>query len=425
MIEFENTLAYAKKLDKNDSLSSYRNLFSFPKHQGKSVLYFTGNSLGLQPKGVKDAILTELNDWAELGVQGHFNATNPWYFYHTFLKPQTASLLGALSEEVVNMNGLTVNLHLLFMSFYKPTKKRYKIICESKMFPSDKYMLESQIRLHGLDPHDVIVEVCPRQGKYLIEEEDILTAIEKNGDELALVFFGAVNYYTGQFFNIKEITKKAHSVGAILGLDLAHAAGNVKLLLNDWKVDFAVWCSYKYLNSGPGSIAGAFIHENHHDNEQIFKLQGWWGSSEKTRFNMENEFKAAKGADVWQLSNPPIFAMVAHKVSLDIFNEAGIDNLCEKSKKLTSYLSFIIDFESNNREVLDLKIITPKEQNRRGCQLSVLTKGKELYDFLTANGVVVDWRKPNVIRIAPVPLYNSFEDVYHFGQILNKAISSR
>jgi len=425
MIEFKNTLCFAKELDKEDKISHYKKLFHFPKHNNKNVLYFTGNSLGLQPKSVRNAMLQELTDWANLGEKGHFNATNPWYFYHKFLKNQTANLVGANTSEVVCMNGLTVNLHLLFLSFYNPNKDKFKILCESKMFPSDRYVLESQVRLHGLNPKDVLIEVCPRPGEFIINEDDILDLIEKNKNELLLVFLEGVNYYTGQFFNLKDISAAAHAVGAYVGYDLAHAVGNVELQLHEWNVDFAAWCSYKYLNSGPGSVAGFFINDTHHNNKDIFKLQGWWGNNEETRFKMKNDFEGSDDVDAWQLSNAPIFSMVSHKVSLDIFDEVGIKQLCEKSKLLTSYLEFIIIQESSQHEVCNLEIITPANKERRGCQLSILTKGagKELYDYLSQHGVFVDWREPDVIRIAPVPLYNSFEDVFMFGQILKKAIS--
>jgi kynureninase len=416
----KNTIEYARDLDSKDVLSEYRNRFYIPKSNNKETYYFTGNSLGLQPKATQRYIQQELDDWAKFGVEGHFHAKNPWVSYHKILSGPFARLVGAQEEEVVAMNGLSVNLHLMMVSFYRPTKKRYKIICEAKAFPSDQYMLASQVKFHGLDPDDVIVEIGPREGEHLIREEDILAKIEEIGDELALVFWGGVNYYSGQVFDFNSITKKGHSVGALVGFDLAHGVGNIKLKLHDWNVDFACWCSYKYLNSGPGSVSGIFVHSKHNNDETIPRFAGWWGHDESRRFLMEKEFVAMQGAPGWQLSNAPVLIMASCKASMDIFDEVGMDKLVQKSKKLTSFMEFIFKDISSRYSNCNLEVITPKEDKFRGCQLSVLFhgQGKEMFDFLTKNGVIADWREPNVIRLAAVPLYNSFADVFSLGQII-------
>lgn len=421
---YENTLRYAQDQDAADPLRAYRSRFLFPQHEGHDAVYFTGNSLGLQPKTVAGSIQQELDDWAKFGVEGHFVAQRPWFPYHEILTNEAARLVGALPIEVVIMNQLTVNIHLLLVSFYRPEGKRFKILCEQKAFPSDQYALESQVRYHGYDPHEAIVEVGPHEGEYTIHHEDILAAIEKHRDEIALVFIGGVNYFTGQLFDMKAITDAGHKAGAIVGFDLAHAAGNVKLELHDWNVDFAAWCSYKYLNSGPGSVAGAFVHERH-ATSNLPRFAGWWGHNKTTRFKMEKGFEAMAGAEGWQISNAPVFSMAAHKASIDIFNEVGMDMLCAKAEQLTGYLEFIIDgisAQHNN----SLLIITPRDKKQRGCQLSVIAegKGRSLFEVLLKYGVIADWREPNVIRMAPVPLYNSFEDVYNFGQALAAAMKA-
>ncbi|MFZ5552260.1 MAG: kynureninase [Bacteroidota bacterium] len=421
-MNYENTLSFARQCDARDPLKHFREKFIFPQHNGKDVFYFTGNSLGLQPKTAKQFINNELDDWAKFGVEGHFMAKKPWFSYHEILTEQSAKLVGAKPIEVVCMNQLTVNIHLLMVSFYRPTKTRYKILCETKAFPSDQYALETQVKFHGFNSDDAIIEACPREGEYEIRTEDILDLIEKNKDSLALIMFGGVNYYTGQLFEIEKITAAAHQAGAMAGWDLAHTAGNVELKLHDWNVDFAAWCSYKYLNSGPGSVAGAFVHEKH-ANADLVRFAGWWGHDKSVRFKMEKGFKPISGAEGWQLSNAPVFAMAAHKASLDIFEEAGMKNLAEKSKKLTGYLEFIInDITATTGK--KLQIITPKDSLQRGAQLSVVAhgQGKSLFEKLLKNGVVADWREPNVIRVAPVPLYNSFEDVYCFGEILKSLL---
>lgn len=418
-----NELAFALSQDEKDELSAYREEFFIPKHNGKPVLYFTGNSLGLQPKAAKEALEVELEDWAKYGVDGHFDARNPWFSYHERFTEQSAELVGAKPIEVVVMNGLTVNLHLLLVSFYRPQGKRVKIICEKKAFPSDQYALESQVRFHGLDPAETIIEVGPRDGEHTIREEDILSTIAETGDELALVMFGGVNYYTGQLFNFKKITEAGHAVGAQVGFDLAHAAGNVILNLHEDGPDFACWCSYKYLNSGPGSISGFFVHERHAHNKDLPRFAGWWGYDKSKRFQMESGFQPIPGAEGWQLSNAPVLAMAVHKVALDQFSRAGMPALRKKAVQLTGYLEFILK-DIAQRKNVNLEIITPTDPGQRGCQLSVLAHGygKKLFDKLTEMGVVADWREPNVIRMAPVPLYNSFKDVYDFGQILESAL---
>lgn len=421
-MNYENTLDFARRLDAQDTLRTYRDKFIFPKHGKENVLYFCGNSLGLQPKTVRRALLDELDQWATHGVEGHFRGELPWMYYHKFLTPQTARLVGALPHEVVVMNTLTVNLHLAMVSFYRPTAQRYKIVMEAGAFPSDQYAVESQVRWHGFDPEEAIVEVSPpagRQGGASMTTDHILQTIEKEGDKVALVMFGGVNYYTGQFYDLEKIAAAAHRAGAYAGFDLAHAAGNLPLKLHDWNADFAVWCSYKYLNSGPGGPAGLFVHERHGNNPAIPRFAGWWGHDESERFQMKKGFKPMRGAEGWQLSNAQIFAFAAHKASLDIFDAAGMDNLRAKSLLLTGFLEFVLN-EANRGSSL-FRIITPTSPAERGCQISLLTaeNGKALFDYLTANGVVADWREPNVIRFAPVPLYNSFEDVWRLGALIS------
>jgi kynureninase len=414
---FENNLAFAQNLDKADNLRSYREKFFFPQHNQQDVVYFTGNSLGLQPKITQSYLQQELNDWATFGVEGHFLAKNPWLSYHELLTDKMAKLVGALPKETVMMNQLTVNLHLLMVSFYRPTKQRYKILCEAKAFPSDQYALQSQLNFHGYSTTDALIEIEPREGEYHIRHEDIYEAIEKNKDSLALIMIGGVNYFSGQVFDMKAITQAGHKAGAIVGFDLAHAAGNIHLELHNWGVDFAAWCSYKYINSGPGSVAGAFVHENHLANTNLPQFAGWWGHQKETRFLMDKTFVPMQTAERWQLSNAPVLSMAACRASLDIFDEVGLPALIQKSKRLTAYLEFVVE-EINNQKNNCLQIITPNEN--RGCQLSIVANGygKALYNDLIANGVIPDWREPNVIRCAPVPLYNSFEDIYRFGAIL-------
>lgn len=427
MSHFENSLAFAQGLDAKDPLKSFRDKFYFPTFHEKTVRYFTGNSLGLQPKSTKEYILEELDAWAEYGVEGHFLAKRPWFAYHENLTQKAANVVGALPVEVVVTHSLTTNLHLLMVSFYRPeiNGKRTKILCEAKAFPSDQYALESQVKFHGLDLAEHLVEVAPREGEQLIREEDILAKIAELGDELALVMIGGVNYYTGQLFDMEKITKAGHAVGAIVGFDLAHAAGNINLKLHDWGVDFAAWCGYKYLNSSPGGVSGMFVHERHAYNPELPRFAGWWGYDKETRFLMQPGFNPMKGAEGWQLSNAPILGMAAHLASLDIFEEAGMDRIGEKRDLMTAYMEFVIDdISEKNKERCTFELITPRDKTKRGAQLSIMAKGqgKALFDALSAEGVVADWREPNVIRIAPAPLYNSYEDCYWFGQLLEKAI---
>lgn len=422
---FQNTLAFAKSMDEKDALQHFRNEFLFPTFQDQTAIYFTGNSLGLQPKKTAQYIQEELNDWAKYGVEGHFDAKRPWFSYHENLTNFSAEIVGALPKEVVVTHSLTTNLHLLMVSFYRPTGKRKKIICEAKAFPSDQYALESQVKFHGLNPETEIIEIHPRTGEHLINEEDIYNKIIETGDELALVMIGGVNYYTGQLFDMKKITEIGHQVGAIVGFDLAHAAGNINLKLHDWNVDFAAWCGYKYLNSSPGGVSGLFVHEKHLSNPEIHRFAGWWGHDKASRFQMEKGFKPIQSAESWQLSNAPVLGMAAHLASLELFHQAGMEAIGQKRDTLTSFLEFVIeDVSANNSEKVQFEIITPKDSSKRGAQLSILAKGqgKSLFDALTKLGVIADWREPNVIRIAPAPLYNSYEDCYQFGQLLTQAI---
>lgn len=417
-------LKKAKELDEKDILSSYRNQFFFPKKNKKNVLYFAGNSLGLQPRDVSKYIQNELDDWANLGVEGHFLASNPWLTYHKILTDQSAEIVGAKKNEVVVMNALTTNIHLLLMSFYRPTKKKYKILCEANAFPSDLYALQSQVELHGYSFEEAIILIDSDENG-VVDHDNLYKMIYDLGEELALVFIGGVNYYTGQVFNMKEITKIGHEVGALVGFDLAHAAGNISLSLHKWKVDFATWCSYKYLNSGPGNVSGVFVHQNQ-SKKKPFRLSGWWGSSEKNRFfyDPKKRFQVLDGAEGWQLSNAPVLSMACHKASLDVFTKAGFSNLLEKSSLLTFYLEQVfLDFNKYSDDI-QFSIITPKKPIKPGCQLSISVNhsGKKIYDYLKENGVIVDWREPNVIRFAPVPLYNSFEDIYKLSKILLNAI---
>jgi kynureninase len=386
------------------------------------VLYFTGNSLGLQPKAAADALKQELDDWARYGVEGHFQAKHPWYSYHEELTPSLARLVGAMPEEVVAMNQLTSNLHFLMVSFYRPSGKRRKVLTETRPFPSDTYAFASQIAFHGGDPDTDLVEVQPRPGEHTLRNEDIVAKIDELGDELALVCFGGVNFYTGQAFDMSAITRAAHAVDAVAGFDLAHAAGNLHLKLHDWNVDFACWCSYKYINSGPGSVAGVFVHQRHLG-KQLPLFAGWWGHDKSERFKMDRTFKPMPTAEAWQVSNAPVFSMAVHRVALEQFDRAGIANLRAKSEQLTAYLAFIVA-EVAKATGTNLEVITPNDPAQRGCQLSILAHGhgKALFNKLTERGVIADWREPNVIRVAPVPMYNSFEDVWRFGQILRECI---
>ncbi|WP_310555953.1 kynureninase [Flavobacterium sp.] len=424
-MNFQNTLQFAQQLDTQDELSNYRNEFIFPQHNGKNVIYFTGNSLGLQPKSAKTYVDEVMSDWANLAVEGHFYSQKPWWDYHERFANPLSKIVGAKPSEVTVMNTLTVNLHLLMVSFYRPTQTRYKIICEEKAFPSDQYMFQSQVAFHGYKPEDAIVEIKRRDGEHNIRLEDILAKIEEVGSELALVLIGGVNYYTGQVFDIKTITQAGHKVGAKVGWDLAHAAGNIHLELHDWNIDFAAWCSYKYMNSGPGNASACFIHEKHHTNSELPRFAGWWGHNKERRFKMEQDFDPVQGADGWQVSNLPILSLAPYLASVEMFAEVGMEKLIQKRNKITAYLEFILQEIDKEISGSEFEIITPKNQEERACQLSVFFhgQGRSLFEYLMQNGVVTDWREPNVIRFAPVPLYCSFEDMYNFGQILKKGIT--
>ncbi len=419
---FQNTLEFAQQLDAQDKLAQYRKEFIFPQHNGKDVIYFTGNSLGLQPKSAKTYVDEVMDDWAKLAVEGHFYAEKPWWDYQERFAEPLSKIVGAKPSEVTVMNTLTVNLHLLMVSFYRPTKTRYKIICEEKAFPSDQYMFQSQVIHHGYQPEAAIVEIKRREGEHNIRLEDILAKISEVGDELALVLFGGVNYYTGQVFDLKAITEAGHKVGAVVGFDLAHAAGNILLELHDWQVDFAAWCSYKYMNSGPGNASGCFVHEKHH-HTNLPRFAGWWGHNKERRFKMEPDFDPVQGAGGWQVSNLPILSLAPYLASVMLFAEVGMEKLIAKRNQITAYLEFILH-ETDKEVDSSFEIITPANQEERACQLSVFLhgEGRSLFDYLMKNGVITDWREPNVIRLAPVPLYTSYADMYHFGQILKTGI---
>lgn len=418
----ETTLEYARSRDAADDLSKFRDEFLFPTNEeGDALIYLCGNSLGLQPKKVREYVDIELEDWAKFGVEGHFHGRNPWYGYHEFLTAPMARVVGALPHEVVVMNALTVNLHLLMVSFYRPTKQRYKIMIEAGAFPSDQYAVDSQARFHGFDPAEAIIEVAPRDGEHTLRTEDIVALIDEHGDSLALVMLSGVNYYTGQAYDIRAITEAGHANGCVVGFDLAHAAGNLSLRLHDDGPDFAAWCSYKYLNSGPGGVSGVFVHERHARSPDLPRFAGWWGNDPETRFEMPRTFSPHRGAEGWQLSNAPVLAMASLRASLDLFDEAGIQTLRAKSEQLTAYMLELIDAIPNER----FEIITPREPSARGAQLSIRTRfdGQELFAALTEAGVVCDFRRPDVIRVAPAPLYNSFEDVWTFCEILRREVA--
>lgn len=418
--KFRRDKEFALAMDAIDPLAKFRERFHLPrKPDGKPVIYFAGNSLGLQPKSVRTVIDQHLYDWAELGVEGHFHGSSQWYSYHEIFRDSAARLVGALPHEVVLMNTLTVNLHLMMVSFFRPTRERFKILMEDAAFPSDTYAVRTQLHYHGIDPAEGLLISRPRAGEHTLRTEDVEELIAREGQRIALVLFGGVNYYTGQVFDFERITRGAHAQGCTVGFDLAHAAGNIPLLLHDWGVDFAVWCNYKYLNSGPGAVAGCFVHEKHGKNRDLPRFAGWWGNDPATRFRMhlQPEFVPRPGADGWQISNPPIFALVPVRASYDIFDDAGIDALREKSKRLTGYLQFLLDENSSRR----IEVITPREPEERGCQLSMLIhdRPREMFNTLQDRGIVCDFREPNVIRVAPVPLYNSFMDVWNFVQALS------
>jgi kynureninase len=418
---FKNTKEFAQEMDQNDPMGKYRNEFHLPiQKNGEPYVYLCGNSLGLQPKSTREAIEQELKDWENYGVEGHLHAKNPWMPYHEFLTNAMAKVVGAKPIEVVVMNTLSVNLHLMMVSFYRPTKTRNKILIEFDAFPSDKYAVESQIKFHGLDPKECLIELKARDGEELIRKEDIEKVIEEQGDDIALIMIGNTNYYTGQFFDMKRITELGHAKGCKVGFDCAHGAGNVELNLHDSGADFAVWCSYKYINSGPGSLGGCFVHERHANDKSLPRFAGWWGHNKETRFGMRDGFDPIPGVESWQLSNPPILSMAAILASLKIFDEAGISNLRKKAIQLTGYLEYLVDELKDDR----IKIITPRNPLERGSQLSIQVKSadKGLFDKITQKGVIADWREPDVIRVAPIALYNSYEDVFRFVEILKSEL---
>jgi len=418
---YQNSLDYAKQLDQEDPISYLRKEFHIPRDKdGKEWLYFTGNSLGLQPKITSKYIEQELNDWANFGVEGHFEAKNPWLSYHELLTDAMAKVVGAKPVEVVVMNTLTTNLHLLMVSFYQPSKTKYKIIIESDAFPSDRYAVQSQLSFHGFDPEEALIEWKPKEGKELLELEDLKSILDSQGDEVALLLIGGVNYYTGQYLDIKKIAELGHAKKCMVGIDLAHGAGNVQPNLHDSSIDFAAWCTYKYLNSGPGSLSGLFVHEKHAQRKDLPRFAGWWNHNKETRFNMRQPFDVMSGAEGWQLSNPPILSMAAIKASLDIFEKVGMDTLVKKSKKLTGFFEYLVNEIASDT----IKIITPTNPNERGCQLSLQVKNadKNLHKKLTENNIITDWREPDVIRCAPVPMYTSFEDVYHMVTTLESLL---
>ena len=420
-MDFSSEESLAKDLGACDPLRSYRDLFHLPtRPDGSPLIYFSGHSLGLQPRTVRDFVQQELDNWADLGVEAHFQGKNPWYDYHELFRESGARLVGARPGEVVMMNSLTVNLHLMLTTFYRPTKDRYKILIDEPAFPSDLYALQSQVRLHGLDPAQALLRLVPRKGEHCYHDEDIEAIFRSRGKEIALVFLNAVNFFTGQFFDLKRLTDTAREEGCVVGYELAHAAGNVPLHLHDWGVDFAVWCNYKYLNSGPGAVAGCFVHERHGQNLDLPRLAGWWGNDPATRFQMPNKFLPRPGADGWQISNPPILALAPVRASLAIFDQAGMPALRSKSEQLTAYLEFLLD----QLPVKRLEIITPLDPRQRGCQLSILVhdRPRALIEALKAGGVVCDFREPNVMRVAPVPLYNTFHEIWSFVQILKQTM---
>ena len=424
-IRFEGNKAFALEMDSKDELRNFRNQYHIPKKEGKDAIYFCGNSLGLQPKEAAGLVENEMNRWRDLGVEGHFKGEWPWTQYHKAVVHAAMDIVGAKEEEIIHMNTLTVNLHLLMASFYKPTKDRYLIIMEAGAFPSDQYVVESQVRMHGFDPETSIVEVSPVEGETLISTEQIKEVIRKNGDRTALVLFGGIQYFTGQCLDMAEISKVTHETGAFLGLDLAHAVGNVPLKLHEWGVDFAAWCTYKYLNSGPGAIGGVYIHEKYATDPTFPRLAGWYGYNAATRFLMQKKFQATPTAEGWQLSNAPILSFAPLIASHSLFQQAGMERLRNKSILLTSYLTYLLDSIPAKERVFE--IITPRELSARGAQLSLFTdhQGKALFQYLSERGVVCDWRENNltekgvgaagVIRVAPTPMYNTFEEVYQFA----------
>jgi len=425
---FQDGLEFAAGMDARDPLAHFRERFCFPRTEnGENCIYLCGHSLGLQPKAAKSYLEQELRDWAELGVEGHFHAKHPWVPYHRLLTQETAALVGAESSEVVVMNSLTVNLHLMMASFYRPTPQRHRILVEGSAFPSDQYALKSQIEFHGFDPVSSLLELTPREGESCLRDEDIVSMIEREAESIALILFGGVNYVTGQLFDMAQITETGRRAGCVVGFDLAHAVGNVQLKLHEWGPDFAVWCSYKYLNGGPGCVGGCFVHERHGCAWELPRFTGWWGHDERSRFQMGPDFRPMQGAEGWQLSNPPILALAALRAAMDIFAEAGMDRLRAKSVSLTSYMEFLLNRQGDRQISPPFEILTPKEPSRRGAQLSIRLprNGRQLCNQLIVEGVIGDWREPDTFRVAGVPLYNSYQDVYRFAQHFSKRLSWR
>jgi kynureninase len=426
-MNYQNSLAFAIEQDELDPLKEFRDRFLIPKHKGKDAIYLCGNSLGLQPKSAAQYIADQMANWQNLAVEGWFQGSDPWLEYHKPLNRSIANIVGAKEQEVTVMNSLTVNLHLLMVSFYKPDSKRFKIIMEGGAFPSDQYAMESQVKFHGLDPKNAVIEIFPREGEVTLRTEDILNCIKEHGDELALVMFSGINYYTGQFFDLQAIAKAAHEAGAYAGFDLAHAAGNVPLMLHEWGADFGCWCSYKYMNSGPGGISGIFVHEKHFADKAMNRLAGWWGYRADKRFLMAPGFDPAVGAEGWQVSTSPIILLALFKASMAIFDTLGdINTLRKKSVALTGYLEFLINAINKDLGENVFSIITPTKEVNRGCQLSIVCSrnAKAIFNYLAENSIIGDWREPDVIRLSPVPLYNSFQDVYHTAKHLANAIEA-
>jgi kynureninase len=420
-IEYRVDRDFAREMDRADPIAGFRDRFYLPlRADGSEVIYFTGNSLGLMPKTARGFVDQELDDWQQLAVEGHIKAKSPWLPYNEFLTQQMARIIGAKPIETVVMNSLTVNLHLMLVSFFKPKDQRYKVVIEKGAFPSDQYAITSQIHCHGLDPSETLIELTPREGESTLRTEDIVQAIERNGDSIATILLGGVNYYSGQAFDMKTITEAGHRAGAMVGFDLAHAVGNLELQMHDWDVDFAVWCSYKYLNGGPGAVAGAFVNERFATSFDLCRLAGWWGHDKHSRFLMGPQFRPIPGAEGWQISNPPILQMAALRASLEIFEEVGMPVLRQKSESLTGYLEFLVDNIGDDR----ISIVTPRDPAERGCQLSIRVKGgdRSLHERVISHGVSADWRQPDVIRVAPAPLYNSFSEVFKFSQILRECL---
>jgi kynureninase len=423
-MQFQNTRLFAQQQDENDPLKNFRRQFIIPSTNGKEKVYFLGNSLGLQPKRTQQYIQTIMNDWAAHGVEAFFHADEPWMNYHDEMTKTLSNVVGCLPHEVSVMNNLSVNLHLMLVSFYRPQGKRFKILCETKAFPSDQYMMETHVKHHGYNPEEVIIEIKPRAGEHTIRNEDVLQMIVQHKEELALVLFGGINYYSGQLFDMQIITQLAQQAGAKVGFDLAHAAGNVEVKLHEWNIDFACWCSYKYLNSGPGAVAAVYIHERYHKNEAMVRFAGWWGYDKATRFKMEKGFKPIQSAEGWQLGTPAMLMMASHRAALDVVEEAGWENINQKRKLLTAYLWYVLDEVNGSQKNPIIEFITPRNEKEHGCQvsMSMLKRGKEIYSALIAEGFYVDWREPSVIRLAPVPLYNTFEEVWKFGEALKNIL---